>query len=265
MKKAIVCILVTAILMLGACGVMPDFSTEVSGTPSPGTENTPEQDLSIHEAVEGKKVISGDAGAEEEQHAELGEILISQSVGNSIKSPQNTGAYFYVKLSPNFGIGADFEFEGKQYEEWSRVAQLKAYDEAYEVWLEEVFPALDEEMKAAEERGEEQAQGWKDRDPREYFDIYYEHTQSEEVITAWKAAKDKANAAKQAYEEYKRTDEYYEQKYELLLEEVDRLKADEYLVELDEWTIRGYLTKEQIEGFDRAEYGYAISWAEKEA
>lgn len=254
MKKAIIFIMTAALLILGAC---------TAGNSQVDTTQSPEQTKSIEEAVEGETVISGETGVEDEEAPQPGQAILSQSVSNSVKSPSNSDAYFYVQLKPNFDLGKDFMFEGKTYNEWWNVPEILTYNTAYETWLRDVYPSLDEEMKAAEERGEEQAQGWENHNPQDYFDIYYEHTQSDEVITAWKAALDKALAFNEAYDEWMHSDEYNKMEYELLKSEVTRLEEKEYLVELKGWDIKGYLTKEQIESFDCGEYGYIISWAGK--
>lgn len=258
MKKAIIFILTAGILILGAC------TANNSNVPTTQSPDATEQIKSIKDAVEGQTVIHGEAGAQDEEVPEPGKAILSQDVSNSVKSPGNAEAFFYVQLKPNFNLGQDFKFEGKTYDEYWDVPEIEAYNTAYETWMQDVFPTLDEEMKAAEARGEEQAQGWEKRNPQDYFDVYYEHSQSEEVVTAWKAALDKALAFNEAYNEWLHSDEYNKMEYELLKSEESRLKEKKYLIELKGWDIKGYLTKEQIESFDCGEYGYVICWGGKE-
>lgn len=241
--------------MLGAC---TSNSSQVSTTQSPLITQT------IEEAVKGKTIISGEQVAQEEEAPQAGKTILSQAVSNSAKSPSNSDAYFYVQLKPNFNLGKDFKFEGKTYDEYWSVPEMETFNTAYETWLADVYPALDKEMKEAEKRGEEQAQGWANHNPEDYFAIYYEHSQSEEVVTAWKAARDKALAFNKAYNEWTSSEEYNKTEYDLLKSEVSRLQEKKYLVELKGWDIKGYLTKEQIENFDCGEYGYVICWAGKE-
>lgn len=258
MKKAIIIVLAAAILVLGACTAN---NSNVSTTQSPGAT---EQIKTIKEAIEGKTVIHGEADVQNVEVPQPGNVILSQALSNSVKSPSNAKAFFYVQLKPNFNLGKDFKFEGKTYDEYWNVPEIQTYNTAYETWMQDVFPTLDEEMKAAEARGEEQAQGWEERNPQDYFDVYYEHTQSDEVITAWKAARDKALAFNEAYNEWLRSEEYNKMEYDLLKNEEIRLKEKEYLIELKGWDIKGYLTNEQVESFDGGEYGYIICWAGEE-
>ena len=266
MKKAIVVLSAALMLLAGACGVLPDYSSDMDNEQSPGINvQTQQPEGSIEDAVAGEKLIYGDSNAEEEPEPQQGEAVLTQSVHNSVSSLGNKDAYFYVRLEACFYLDKDFEFEGRQYKEWDKVPEMQAYYDAYDVWLQDVYPGLDAQMKAAQARGEEQAKGWDNHNPQDYFDIYYEHTQTQEVITAWKDARDKANAAQQAYEDWTKSDEYLEQLYSLLKSETLRLKEEGLFVELRGWDIVGYLTKEQVRDFDCGEYGYAIGWGEKPA
>ena len=266
MKKAIVILSAVLLLLVGACGVLPDYSGDIDDSQSPGINvQTHKPEESLEDAVAGEKVIYGDSEVEEELEPQQGEVVMTQSVNNSVIALGNKDAYFYVDLGACFYLDKDFEYEGRQYEEWDKVPEMQAYYDAYDVWLQDVYPALDAQMKAAQERGEEQAQGWDNHNPLDYFDIYYEHTQPEDVIAAWKEARDKVNAAQRAYEDWTKSDEYLEKLYGLLKSETERLKQEDLFVELRGWNIVGYLTKEQIRDFDCGEYGYSMSWGEKPA
>ena len=266
MKKAIVVLSAALMLLAGACGVLPEYSSDIDHNQSPDLNvQTQQPEGSLEDAVAGEKIIYGENDAEEELSPQKGEALLTQSVYNSVSSLGNKDAYFYVDLCACFDLDKDFQFEGKQYKEWDKAPEMQAYYDAYDLWLQEVYPELDAQMKAAQARGEEQAKGWDNHNPQDYFDIYYEHTQPEDVIAAWKEAKDKAAAAQQAYDDWTKTDEYLEQLYSLLKNETLRLKDEGLFVELRGWDIVGYLTKEQVRDFDCGEYGYVISWAEKPA
>ena len=243
---------------------MPDYSSDISDSQNTGLNvQTQTPQSTLEDAVKGKSVIYGEDDEEEVLEPQPGEVLYTKGVDSSVTSLGNKEAYFFVKLGAFLYLDKGFQYEGRNYEEWAQVPELKAYDDAYEVWLQDVYPELDAQMKEAEANGEEQAQGWENHNPQDYFDIYYEHNQPQDVIDAWKLARDKAQAAQQAYVDWTNSDEYLEQLYGLLQDETTRLEEDGLLVELRGWDIVGYLSKEQLRDFDGGEYGYVIRWADK--
>ena len=265
MKKAILLLSASLLLLFGACGVVPDYSTDIGDNQGSGiTVQTQSPDKSIEEIVAGEKVIYAEEDETmDDSQQQLGTVLLSQELQNSVSIQENKDAYFYAKLDAYFGFETEFEYEGIKYKQWWNVPALQAYDAAYDIWLQDVYPGLREQMQSAAENGEEQVQGWENQDPHEYFDIYYEHTQTEEVLSEWKAARDIALAAEQAYIDWTNTDEYLEQEYSLLKSETQRLLEKGYLVELNGWDMVGYLSSEQINNFDCGEYGYSICLAVK--
>lgn len=217
----------------------------------------------------GKVVLTGSDFAPAEELAIVtgahpGEVKISFGLSGALEDPENSGALFYAAVSVYHTLGQDFKYKGKTFEEWLEEPAIEEYNEAYQTWHDEIYVPYDAEMTAAEERGEERAQGWWKHDKFELFNNYWNETRPEDVKAAYRVARENASAAKAAYDGWIASDEYKQLENEIFESERSRLAGLGYELTVLAGKLTGNLTKQQIEDFPAlGKYGYMIGWADE--
>lgn len=220
------------------------------------------------EVVPDKKIVTGERGPSTFVTPPSGYVDIHSYVLRAMDDPENEGALFYVSIGFNIDFKDDqFTYKGKTLDEWWADPAILAYHEPYEEWNETIYKPMDEEMTAAEERGEEHAYMWWKHDAAELYKDYWYSTHTDTEIKAYEIAKEKAREAEYAYDEWAYSDAYtkeYNAAYEeIALSEYKRLTNLGYDLDNMGMWLTGILTKKQIENFPAlSEYGYSISWAE---
>jgi hypothetical protein len=226
--------------------------------------------------TQSKPIITGINGAENQVAPQPGEVIITPTLEEKMKQYGPDDVLFHVKIDLYFDITNAFKYEGKtmdeHMDEYRNNPAYVLYNEEHEKWWEEVYLPLDKEMTAAEERGEDYAQGWWKHDPDQLFEEYWNENQSQDVKTAYELASELYNEAHIAYEEWRRsTDGAYARELEFVNAECNRLNSSGYDLEvnLDNsfmiMELTGYLTRYQIDEFSPNEScGYTIMWADGE-
>lgn len=236
-------------------------------------EHSPDNSTLMSETQnQSKPIIEGKNGADNEAEPSQGEVYITPTLEEEMKQYGPDDVLFHVNILVYADITNGFKYEGKTLDEYRNDPTLKFYNEAYDKWRIEVYLPLNEEMTAAEERGEEYAQGWWKHDPDQLFLEYWQENQPQDVIAAYEPAREQYNEAHKAYEEWLRSpDGAYALTLELTKTECDRLNSLGYDLEVNIdnpfiiMELYGYLTRCQIEEFSVNEsYGYIVMWANGE-
>lgn len=201
-----------------------------------------------------------------------GEVNLSGGVSQAIADPANADALFYVAISVYTDPEQYFVYGGKTMAAWydDRLTDpaFVHHEAVYDTWYNDVYLPCDAEMRAAEARGEEYAQGWEKHDPDALFDEYWEETQPGDVKASYALMCENLREAHDAYSEWLDSDVYGDMMAQRMADEISRLVSLGLDVEaVSSGTVgrmTGYLTKNQIEYFPvSSEYGYIIMWADK--
>lgn len=218
-----------------------------------------------------KPIIEGTNGDMADNWSKSGNVDISPTLLEKMKKYGEDDVLFHVRISIHFNITDLFTYEGKTLEEYRAEPIRKFYRNEYDEWYETIYIPMDEEMAAAEERGEEHAQGWWKHSPDELFEEYWYKTQPEDVITEYELAMDQYIKADHAYIEWTDSNESFLLTKEVYEEECRRfISLGNYLGvntenSLTSVELVGYLTRQQIETLPaNSEYGYIILWADGE-
>ncbi len=238
-----------------------------------GGDHSPDNSTLMSEAQnQSKPIIEGINGVCNEAVPNQGEVYITPTLEEEMKQYGPDDVLFHVNILVYADITNDFKYEGKTLEEYRNDPALKFYNEAYDKWRIEVYFPLNEEMTAAEERGEEYAQGWWKHSTDQLFKEYWQENQPQDVLAAYEPAREQYNEAHKAYEEWIRSpDGAYAFTLELTKTECDRLNSLGYDLEVNFdnpfriMELTGYLTRFQIEEFSvNTSYGYIVMWADGE-
>lgn len=187
------------------------------------------------------------------------EVIVYDILKDEIVNYGYDDTYFHVSIFFYFYTVEDmFKFEGKTIDEYIHDPVLKLYREEYDQWYETIYIPMDEEMTAAEERGEEHALGWWKHSEGELFNEYWYETQPEDVIVKYEEANAKLDEAMDAYNLWA-TDDRDEIELSMVKAECERLCE----LGLDvEFGSEAYLTRRQIEEFPATQgFGYIIDFA----
>lgn len=260
-------VLIAAILivpqLLSTPGQEPpaETSAQVAAVPSPTLQIT-------------AKTVTGDGAmdAMDEWVPTGGQVNLSGGVSQAIADPANADALFYVAISVYTDPEQYFVYGGKTMAAWydDRLTDpaFVHHEAVYDTWYNDVYLPYDAEMRAAEARGEEYAQGWEKHDPDALFDEYWEETQPGDVKASYALMCENLREAHDAYSEWLDSDVYGDMMAQRMADEISRLVSLGLDVEaVSSGTVgrmTGYLTKNQIEYFPvSSEYGYIIMWADK--
>lgn len=211
-----------------------------------------------------KKIVTGINGDMVDEAPPLGMVYINGSVIKAMEDSKNQDDLFYINVETYYDVNNLFIYKGKTMAQWREDPELTAFNESSEEWYDNIYLPLDEEMRAAEQSGEEHAQGWEKHDPDELYKKYWYDTHSEDEIEAYEKAFANLLEASTAYNEWINSDEYIAIDKDIRKEECARLVGLGYDLQAFDYMIAGYLTKEQIEDFPATnEFGYIIEWADK--
>lgn len=199
-----------------------------------------------------------------------GEVIIMNTLMNEMKNYGHSNVVFHVNISISCDISDMFKYKGKTMDEYRHDPMLKLYREEYAKWYKTIYKPMNEEMTAAEERGEDHAQGWWKHSEGLLFIEYWHKTQPKDVIIAYELAQKRYDEADKACTVWELSNEPQKNILVICQEECDRLCNQGYDLEVksDNYSVisfSGYLTRRQIEEFSaNEEYGYMILWAEEE-
>lgn len=218
-----------------------------------------------------KPIIEGLNGTMNEEVPNPGEVYVSPTLEHEMSHYGADDVLFHVRISISYDITDEFTYHGKTMDEYRNEPIRKLYRNEYDKWKEEIYIPLDKEMTAAEQNGEEYAQGWEKHSPDELFEEYWYETQPEDVIAEYELACERYDKADKAFIAWKDSDAPKEITYELYETDSIRLNALGYDLEVNTENpeifveLAGYLTRQQIEEFPASnEYGYIIMWADGE-
>ncbi len=207
------------------------------------------------------RLVWDENGPMDTEAPQIGKTKMPLNLRRAAEDPANADALFPVEIQVFWEVEPYFRYEGRTMDEWRAQPALEVYRTASDVWREDVYPELDEKMKAAEARGDADAQGWEKHDPQQLFDVYWEETQPEDVKAAYRSAREAANEAQQAYDAWLDSDALAELETGLLAQERDRLAEHGVELNVSGHRLTGNLTAEQLTGFPAGQYGYVILWA----
>lgn len=158
-KNLVVFVLIAAmVIIIAAIAISLEGSKNKSE--APGISDQLRTDEMTNEYITQKKIVTGRNGDMIDEAPPLGRVYINGSVLNELDNPINKDALFYVVINVFYEIDSIFTYEGKPLNKWYTDPALVVFNEPYDFWYNNIFLPYDKEMTAAEERGEEHAQGW---------------------------------------------------------------------------------------------------------
>lgn len=263
-------VLIAALLIVPRLLIMPPNQSQPQNQTSGQVAVAPSQTVPT-----AKKIVTGNGAmdAMDEWVPEGGQVNLSGGVSMAIADPANTDALFYVSISIYCDPEQYFVYGGKTMSAWyeDRLTDpaFVHHEAVYDAWYTDVYLPFDAEMRAAEENGEEYAQGWEKHDPGELFDAYWEETQTEEVKAAYAMLCENLRQAQDAYSVWLESDDFDAMMSQRMTDECARLVSLGLDVKPGSSgfvsRLTAYLTRDQIVSFPvSCEYGYIIMWADKD-
>jgi|WetSurMetagenome_2_1015567.scaffolds.fasta_scaffold256400_1 hypothetical protein len=220
-------------------------------------------------------IITGHNTVEQQPNMTIpqaGQIIVNQSVKTYL-SFNKGNSQFFVRIYVDFFLGEAFKYQGKSITEWLCDPIFTARESIYENWYRDIYLPYDENMRAAEARGEDFARGWEKHDIGVLFEKYWSESQTPDVQNAYQQALTNLKAAKDAYSVYQVASESHDCD-ELLNIELLRLRDLGFDVRIEQdgryyrgseilGKLEGYLTADQIEDFPgNIDLYYEIEWAD---
>lgn len=238
-----------------------NINIEQTGTLSDAIDN---KDINRKATLDSNMpIIEGTNGIMNDEVPNPGDVYISPTLEDEMNHYSKDEVLFHVRISIYFDITDLFTYEGKTMDEYRRNPVIELYNEQYKIWKEEIYKSLNQQMTAAEQNGEEYAQGWEKHSPDDLFKDYWYDTQSEEIITKYELAWEQYDKADKAYIAWTDSNEPFMIKKEIYDAERRRLNDEGYKLEVKTNELTGLLTSQQIKEFSASDqYGYIIMWAD---